>query len=120
MKIMQSFPGIGNVYSSQEILNSNNDHHTTLVRNGFNKNLSGDIVYTFMPNWKFPRKGSTHGSMYDHDTHVPLIFYGNGIKKGSISRRTDVIDIAPTIATVLGINSPDGSTGQVIHEVVYD
>ena len=120
MKIMQSFPGIGNVYSSQEILNSNNDHHTTLVRNGFNKNLSGDIVYTLMPNWKSPRKGSTHGSMYDHDTHVPLIFYGNGIKKGSISRRTDVIDIAPTIATVLGINSPDGSTGQVIHEAIDD
>jgi len=120
IKIMQSFPGIGNVYSSQEILTSNNDHHTTLVRNGFNKNLSGDIVYTFMPNWKFPRKGSTHGSMYDHDTHVPLIFYGNGIKMGSISRRTDVIDIAPTIATVLGINSPDGSTGQVIHEVIDD
>ena len=45
---------------------------------------------------------------------------GNGIKKGSISRRTDVIDIAPTIATVLGINSPDGSTGQVIQEVIDD
>ena len=120
MKIMQSFPGIGNVYSSQEILNSNNDHHTTLVRNGFNKNLSGDIVYTLMPNWTYPRKGSTHGSRFDHDTHVPLIFYGNGIKKGSISRRTDVIDIAPTIATVLGINSPIASTGQVIHEAIDD
>ena len=120
MKIMQSFPGIGNIYSSQEILNSNNDHHTTLVRNGFNKNLSGDIVYTLMPNWTYPRKGSTHGSRFDHDTHVPLIFYGNGIKKGSISRRTDVIDIAPTIATVLGINSPIASTGQVIHEAIDD
>ena len=120
MKIMHSFPGIGNVYSSQEISNSNNDYYKTLIRNGFNKNLSGDIVYTLMPSWTYPRKGSTHGSRFDHDTHVPLIFYGNGIKKGSISRRTDVIDIAPTIATVLGINSPIASTGQVIHEAIDD
>ena len=91
-----------------------------LVSYGFNNNLSGVIVYTLMPNWTYPRKGSTHGSRFDHDTHVPLIFYGNGIKKGSISRRTDVIDIAPTVATVLGINSPIASTGQVIHEAIDD
>ena len=57
---------------------------------------------------------------FNHDTHVPLILYGKGIKKGSISRKTDVIDIAPTVASVLGINSPNGSTGQVIFEAIDD
>ncbi|MDA1019688.1 MAG: alkaline phosphatase family protein [Bacteroidetes bacterium] len=120
INIMQTFPGIENVYSSEEILASNDDYFKKLIRNGFNKNLSGDIIYTFTPNWTYPRKGSTHGSMFDHDTHVPLIFYGKGIKKGSISRRTDIIDIAPTIATVLGISSPNSSTGQVINEAIDD
>ena len=120
INIMQTFPGIENVYSSEEILASNDDYFKKLIRNGFNKNLSGDIIYTFTPNWTCPRKGSTHGSMFDHDTHVPLIFYGKGIKKGSISRRTDIIDIAPTIATVLGISSPNSSTGQVINEAIDD
>jgi len=117
---MQSYPGIDEVYSSEQILNIKNDHFITLIRNGFNKNLSGDIIYTMMPNWTYYRKGSTHGTRFNHDTHVPLLLYGSGIKKGSISRRTDVIDIAPTIASVLGINSPNATTGKVIYEAIDD
>jgi arylsulfatase A-like enzyme len=108
------------VYSSNQILNENDDHFVTLIRNGFNKNISGDIVFTIMPNWVYYRKGSTHGRRFNHHTHVPLIFFGNGIKKGSINRETDVIDIAPTIASVLGINSPNASTGKVIFEAIDD
>jgi predicted AlkP superfamily pyrophosphatase or phosphodiesterase len=120
IEIIQSFPGIDNVYSSNQILNENDDHFVTLIRNGFNKNISGDIVFTIMPNWVYYRKGSTHGRRFNHHTHVPLIFFGNGIKKGSTSRETDVIDIAPTIASVLGINSPNASTGKVIFEAIDD
>ncbi|MDA8588747.1 alkaline phosphatase family protein [Flavobacteriaceae bacterium] len=117
---MQAYPGIDEVYSSEQILNIKNDHFITLIRNGFNKNLSGDIIYTMMPNWTYYRKGSTHGTRFNHDTHVPLLLYGNGIKKGSTNRKTDVIDIAPTIASVLGINSPNASTGKVIFEAIDD
>ena len=117
---IQSYPGIDNVYSSEQILGGSDDHFINLIRNGFNINISGDIMYTMMPNWTYYRKGSTHGRRFNHDTHVPLILYGKGIKKGSISRKTDVIDIAPTVASVLGINSPNGSTGQVIFEAIDD
>jgi predicted AlkP superfamily phosphohydrolase/phosphomutase len=120
IKKMQDYPGIDEVYSSDQILNINNDHFITLIRNGFNKNLSGDIVYTIMPNWTYYRKGSTHGTRFNHDTHVPLLIYGKGVKKGSINRRTDVIDIAPTIASIIGINSPNASTGKVIYEAIDD
>ena len=120
IKKMQDYPGIDEVYSSDQILNINNDHFITLIRNGFNKNLSGDIVYTMMPNWTYYRKGSTHGTRFNHDTHVPLLIYGKGVKKGSINRRTDVIDIAPTIASIIGINSPNASTGKVIYEAIDD
>jgi predicted AlkP superfamily pyrophosphatase or phosphodiesterase len=120
IKNLQSFPGIEDVYSSEQILNISDDHYIRLIRNGFNTKLSGDLMYTMMPNWTYYRKGSTHGTRFDHDTHVPLILYGNGINQGSISRRTDVIDIAPTIAAVLGINSPSSSTGQVIYEAIDD
>ena len=120
IKNLQSFPGIEDVYSSEQILNISDDHYIRLIRNGFNTKLSGDLMYTMMPNWTYYRKGSTHGTRFDHDTHVPLILYGNGINQGSISRRTDVIDIAPTIAAVLGINSPSSSTGKVIYEAIDD
>jgi len=117
---IQSFPGIDNVYSSEQILDGSDGHFMKLIRNGFNINLSGDIMYTMMPNWTYYRKGSTHGRRFNHDTHVPLILFGNGIKKGSTNRETDVIDIAPTVAAVLGINSPNASTGRVIFEAIDD
>ena len=120
IRTIQSFPGIDNVYSSDQIFNVTNNHFVNLIRNGFNKNISGDIVYTIMPNWAYYRKGSTHGRRFTHDTHVPLILFGNGIKKGSTSRETEVIDIATTIASILGINSPNSSTGKVIYEAISD
>jgi arylsulfatase A-like enzyme len=43
-----------------------------------------------------------------------------GLRKDLLSRETDVIDIAPTIASVLGINSPNASTGKVIFEAIDD
>ena len=118
--VIQSFPGIDNVYSSEQVMSEIDDHFLKLIRNGFNKNLSGDIVYTIMPNWVYYRKGSTHGRRFNQHTHVPLILFGNGIKSGSISRETDVIDIAPTIASVLGISSPNSTTGKVIFEAIDD
>jgi len=63
------------------------------------------------------RKGTSHGSGYSYDTHVPLIFYGNGIKQGSSSKKYEIIDIAPTISNLLQIEFPNGTTGKVIDEV---
>jgi len=82
------------------------------------KNFSGDIVYTLMLNWAYPRKSSTHGTRFNYDTHVPLIFYGKGINRGVTNIKKDVIDIASTIAFLLGISSPSCSTGDVIYEVL--
>ena len=50
-------------------------------------------------------RGTTHGSGYDYDTHVPLIFYGNRINKGETSIRTEITDIAPTINALLGLET---------------
>jgi len=62
--------------------------------------------------------GSTHGSGYNDDTHVPLIFYGAGIKKGVSNAYYPITAIAPTISTLLGIEFPSASFGIVIDEVL--
>jgi len=84
-----------------------------LVQNGFHQKHSGDVVFVLEPAViSYPEKGSTHGSSFSYDTHVPLMFYGTGIKKGSTLNKTEVIDIAPTISSLLGISFPNGCTGQ--------
>ncbi len=90
-----------------------------LVQNGFHQHFSGDVALIFKPSTiVYSKKGSTHGSPQVYDTHVPLIFYGKGVKRGKTYHKTSVIDIAPTICAIIGIGNPNGVTGKVIEEVV--
>ncbi len=90
-----------------------------ILQNGYNQKRSGDILLVLKPGTiSYPVTGSTHGSPQVYDTHCPLLFYGKGIKKGSTVARTEIPDIAPTIATLLGISFPSGNTGQPIAEVL--
>ena len=69
-------------------------------------------------NIDYSRTGSTHGSAQIYDTHTPLLFYGKGIKPGATALRTEIPDIAPTLAALLGIAFPNGTTGKPITAVL--
>ncbi|MDG1572063.1 alkaline phosphatase family protein [Robiginitalea sp. M366] len=89
------------------------------LQNGYNQRRSGDILFVTDPQYaNYSRTGSTHGTPHIYDTQVPLILYGQGIRPGSTTRRTDITDIAPTMATLLGIAWPTGTTGQPIGEAL--
>jgi predicted AlkP superfamily phosphohydrolase/phosphomutase len=91
-----------------------------LLQNGYNQKISGDVLFTLQPGViVYGPKGTTHGSGYTYDTHVPLLFYGNGINQGKSYQPTNVTDIAPTISALLGISFPSGATGTVIEKVIY-
>lgn len=86
------------------------------VKHGFHHKRSGDLVYLLDPGFAtYWIKGSTHGSGNPYDTHVPLLFYGQGIPHGSTSQRSEIVDIAPTVATLLGISFPNGTTGKPLY-----
>ena len=90
-----------------------------MLQNGYSQKLSGDVLYTLESGViSYGPKGTTHGSGYNYDTHVPLLFYGNGIQSGKTYNRTSVTDIAPTISALLGIAFPSGATGSVIEKVI--
>jgi len=93
-----------------------------LVWKGFNPRRSGDVAYVFQPNYidgGYGRVGTTHGAGWNYDTHVPILFYGWGIKKGSTVDRLSITDIAPTVSTLLNIGLPSGATGQPI-KAIFD
>ena len=94
------------------------DYQLTYIKNGLNPRRSGDIMIILNPSWFAGRKtGTTHGSLYRYDTHVPLLFYGWKVKNGETNARTNVSDIAPTVADFLNILEPNGSIGNVIQGV---
>lgn len=91
------------------------------VENGFYPSRSGDVVLLLSPAWfegygSGPQRGTTHGSYSNYDTHVPLIWYGWNVKPGESSVETKVADIAPTIASWLYIQEPNGSVGEPLQQ----
>ncbi len=118
-----NFNGVYKVVTAQTLQTTNFTRGVLrLLQNGYNQKLSGDILIVPNPStivWE-ERTGTTHGSGYNYDTHVPLLFYGKGIKKGKSKRYIPIIDIAPTLANLLQISFPNANTGKIIEEVLED
>ncbi|WP_346883015.1 alkaline phosphatase PafA [uncultured Algibacter sp.] len=90
-----------------------------LLQNGFNQKRSGDVIIVNDPAYiSYGKTGSTHGSGLNYDTHVPLLFFGKGIKQGRTLQKTEITDIAPTISALLGISFPNGVIGQPLEFVL--
>jgi len=62
--------------------------------------------------------GTDHASPYTYDTHVPLAFYGLPFRPGTYRTHAEPIDMAPTFASLLGINAPTHSVGRVLTEAL--
>ncbi|WP_019990866.1 alkaline phosphatase PafA [Rudanella lutea] len=81
-------------------------------------NRSGDFQVMLQAGWFEGRsRGTTHGTTYAYDTHVPFLLYGWGVKPGQTLRRTRIADIAPTICALLGILEPSACVGDPVEEV---
>lgn len=92
----------------------------SMVINGYHKNRSGSIQVVLNPGWYDNSgriSGTTHGTWNPYDTHIPLLWYGWNIKKGSTNEVVNMTDIAPTLANLLHIQMPNGCVGKVIQGV---
>jgi Type I phosphodiesterase / nucleotide pyrophosphatase len=65
-----------------------------------------------------PARGTDHASPYTYDTHVPLAFYGLPFRPGTYRTHAEPVDMAPTLASLLGINAPTHSIGRVLTEAL--
>jgi hypothetical protein len=65
-----------------------------------------------------PGKGTDHVSPYSYDTHVPLAFYGLVFQPGTYRNGVEAVDLAATLASLLGINAPTHAVGRVLTEAL--
>ncbi len=117
---LQTTASISEVITATAISNSSfTEGSRYLMQKGFNAKRSGDILINYSPGFiDYEPTGTTHGSPYSYDTHVPLIFYGWDISHGSSSEQVYITDIAPTLAMMLNIQFPNGCTGKPISFLV--
>jgi len=121
VNFLLSEEGVANAYPESILRQSdfNEGGIKGLIARGYNPKRSGDILFALEPGWYAATKvpGTTHGSPYTYDTHVPMLFYGNGIKKGSTSNYHTITDIAPTLSFLLNIRLPNACTGRPVSEL---
>jgi predicted AlkP superfamily pyrophosphatase or phosphodiesterase len=121
---LSKFKNVSLAISSTALRNGNlpDTHLHRSVVNNFHPKRSGDVYLVFEPNWFINdfdglTVASTHGSPWNYDTHVPIIFAGWGLTAQTIDRPVQTVDIAPTLSALLSINPPSGSIGLPLEEV---
>jgi predicted AlkP superfamily pyrophosphatase or phosphodiesterase len=85
------------------------------MRRTWNREISGDVQYVLAPHWMAASSSSitTHGSPHPYDTNVPILAWGpRWVQAGQRTGRVEVVDIAPTLAGVLGIPAPAANEGK--------
>lgn len=94
------------------------------VARGYDYHRSGDLIYVLQPNYlakhseSSSKTGTTHGSPYAYDSHVPLLFFGYGIGSLEYLNKVEITDVCPTICTLLKLQFPNGNQGNVIDKVL--
>jgi predicted AlkP superfamily pyrophosphatase or phosphodiesterase len=123
-KFLMTLEGVTNYYTEAIIKQSdfNEGGIKGKVIRGHHPKRSGDIIFVLDPAWFEGNsvQGTTHGSPYNYDTHVPILFFGFGVKQGSSVVYHPITDIAPTVSVLLQIMFPSGCTGQPIGELLKD
>ena len=122
-KTVIRFKGVAGAWTASDLSRSvAREGIARLVQRGYNPQRSADICIQLQPGWIdwFRKTGTSHGSSYAYDTHVPVVFFGGGIRHGETHQPISICDIAPTLAGLLRIQEPSGCVGKPIGSVLKD
>jgi len=119
---LEKIPGIAKCFTDSQITQGKLPV-TKMARgvaNGFYPRRNGNLVIVEQPFFFFSElsSGTTHSTGYSYDTHVPVIFLGAAFNPGVYYNPSSPADIAPTLATVLKIETPSNSVGRILNEAI--
>ncbi len=106
---VRKLPYIFRVYTGAQLEHENlaGDPIGKLIQRGYYRGRAADLFIVQKPYWLASKEGTSHGTPFSYDTHVPIIFLGRGIRPGRYDENVRTADIAPTLAALLGVNTPE-------------
>jgi predicted AlkP superfamily pyrophosphatase or phosphodiesterase len=122
---IRTWQHVKRVFTADDLMKSGSDDEwRDMIRKGYHPAESGDIIFMLESGYlgksldtPEAHKGTSHGSAFNYDTHVPLLWYGKGIPKQEIFRLTEITDIAPTLTNILNLQRSGSMTGEPILEL---
>ena len=122
LPFLRKMDGVQAVYNISTADWKASNQHTEKMLNGLSPVRSGHIALLLQPNWfggsYAAKAGTTHGSNYTYDTHVPLVWMGWKIKSGSTAQPFSITDIASTVCDILHISNTNASTGKPMTDLI--
>ena len=118
--VLLASPLIGAAFTRDELLEATDASGAAgRFRRAFHPRRSGDVLFALAP-YHIPGGGAraTHGSPWQYDTHVPLLFLGSGVRPGIYDTPTTPAAIAPTAAALLGVSAPAGCVVERLSEAI--
>ncbi|MEA1887915.1 MAG: alkaline phosphatase family protein, partial [Bacteroidota bacterium] len=92
--------------------------HFAKMRNSFDPLRSGDVIIILKPAWvENDIKVTNHNSVYEYDSHVPLIWYGWKVNRSSITKKVSMNDLAATLSALCRVPLPNACTGEPMTEL---
>ncbi len=116
----RKMPHIARVYTDSDFNDTveYDDEITGAMRKSYFHGRSPDLMILPEPYYNFAAAEAVHGTPYEYDTHVPVIFFGAGIKPGHYQSKIAPNDIAPTLSDIIGVIAPGGSVGHALREIL--
>lgn len=119
--IVRQIDGVADIYFRRELMDPKTPDRPYLAqfKRSYYAPRGEDFAIRYCENCliESDSTGTTHGSVYAYDTHVPVVFMGSGIKPAIISREVHTADIAPTLARMLKIEYPSTVDGTPLEEI---
>jgi len=118
-ELARALPHVARVFTRDDLQTGTAvDSVGRAVQLGFYGPRSADLVLLPEPYYMFSSPpGTTHQTPYSYDNHVPLIFFGMGIRPGMHYAPVIINDVAPTLAAILGVETPSGASGRILAEI---
>lgn len=85
------------------------------IRRSYDPSRSGDLIALMAKGVLLHDQapGTSHGTVWDYDARVPLVFWGRGTRAGVTDAAVSTMDLAPTMARLLGFEYPNGEGSAV-------
>ena len=119
-RAVQGVRGVDRALTATELLRQRAARTHSRAELSFYPARSGNIYYELSP-YLLPEAqpvGTTHGSPWEYDTHVPLVWFAAGIRAGTYDGNVSVADLAPTLSALLDVPAPSASQGRVLSEML--
>lgn len=110
-RVLSALDGVARVVLPEDIASMDAaDPLAPVLRRSYRPDRSGDLLLIVAENYLLHDNvpGTSHGSVWGYDAHVPLVFWGRGVKPGRYGAPAAVADLAPTFARLLGFDYPPG------------